>query len=287
MLFRSLDLSRLQEDGIRHERAVHAVLGIEQVLGGGARWRVEGYYKRFRDLLVGRLETEAERRERLSEYDFPDALSGSVPTEPQITVNAENGGAGAAWGLDVYLERLDPSTRLGGWISYAFGRAERETWGRRYPFEYDRPHAGNLVGQWRATDRFTLAGTLRLASGFPYTPAVGVRVSATRDERGRLVPETDARGNPIYAPDLGGLDNLQSGRLPAYARLDLRLTWRPGGPSGRWSAYAEVINALGRENAIAVEPAVVRDPVTGAPTVEESPDQGFPRIPTVGIRFRF
>lgn len=282
-----LDFSRLKEDGLRHERAVHAVAGLEKSFGAGGRFRVEGYYKRFRDLLVGRLETEAEIAERIAAYDFPEALRDSVPSEARITVNPVNGGAGRAYGLDFYLERLDPSARLGGWISYAWGRADRETYGRRYPFEYDRPHAGNLVARFRLSDRFALAGTFRLASGFPFTPAVGARVGAAFDERGRLVPEVDEDGEPFYRADLGGFENLHRGRLPYYSRLDLRLTYRHGGPGGRWSLYAEVINALNRDNAVEMGQAVSVDPDTGVVTVEETPTNGFPRVPTIGIRFRF
>ncbi len=275
-----LDLNAIGD--LFHERAVHAVAGLEKELTGGTRLRVEGYWKRFDDLLVGRLETEAERMRRLADYDFPAELAGSVPRDARITINPVNEGAGVARGLDVYLERLDPAARVAGWVSYSYGRAERETYGQRYPFEYDRPHALNVVGRIGITESWSLAATGRLASGFPYTPAVGVRVAAVEDDHGRLVPETDDDGNLAYAADLGGLDNLQRARLPLYARLDLRLTYR----RGRWSAYAEVINALNRQNGVAIETEVVANP-GGVPTVEEIPSFGFPRVPTVGVRVRF
>lgn len=276
-----LDLNAIGD--LLHERAVHAVVGLEKEMSGGTRLRVEGYWKRFDDLLVGRLETEAERLRRLADYDFPAELAGSVPRDARITINPVNEGAGVARGLDVYLERLDPAARIAGWISYAYGRTERQTYGRRYPFEYDRPHALNVVGRIGITESWSLAATGRLASGFPYTPAVGVRVAAVEDARGRLVPETDDDGNLAYAADLGGLDNLQRARLPLYARLDLRLTYR----RGRWSAYAEVINALNRRNGVAIETEVVANPGGDVPRVEEIPSFGFPRVPTVGIRVRF
>ena len=144
-----------------------------------------------------------------------------------------------------------------------------------------------MVGQLRLRDTLRLAGTWRLASGFPYTSAEGVRVAARRDSRGRYVPDTDEDGNLVYTPDFGGVGNLHAARLPAYARLDLRLTWQPRGREGRWQLYAEVINAFGRDNGVDVETNVVRDAAGGLPRVEESPSFGFPRIPTVGIRFRF
>ena len=145
----------------------------------------------------------------------------------------------------------------------------------------------NIVGRIGITERLSLAATARAASGFPYTPAVGVRVAAIRDERERLVPETDDEGNLAYAVDLGGLENLHSARLPLYARLDLRLTYRHGGPGGRWSAYAEVINALNRDNGVDIDQRVMARPGEELPTVEEIPAFGFPFVPTIGFRVRF
>lgn len=280
-----LDLNAIGD--LAHERALHAVVGLEKTFSRGTRLRVEGYWKRFEDLLVGRLETDAERLARVAAYDFPAELAGSVPNASRITINPVNGGAGSARGFDVYLERLDPAARIAGWVSYTFGKAERENYGLRYPFEYDRPHALNLVGRIGINDRWNLAATGRIASGFPYTPAVGVRVAATRDERDRLVPETDDDGNLAYAVDLGDLDNLHSARLPTYARLDLRLTYRRGGPEGRWSAYGELINALNRDNGVEIDARVRARPGEDLPTVEEIPAFGFPFVPTIGFRIRF
>lgn len=280
-----LDLNAIGD--LAHERALHAVVGLEKAFSRGTRLRVEGYWKRFEDLLIGRLETDAERSARVAEYDFPADLAGDIPSAARITINPVNGGSGVARGFDVYLERLDPGARVAGWISYTFGKAERENYGLRYPFEYDRPHALNLVGRIGVNDRWSVAATGRIASGFPYTPAVGVRVAATRDDRDRLVPETDDDGNLAYAVDLGELDNLNSARLPLYARLDLRLTYRHGGLGGRWSAYAEVINALNRDNGVDIDARVTARPGEALPTVEEVPAFGFPFVPTVGFRLRF
>ena len=280
-----VDLSRAREVGLRHERATHLVIGLEQDLGRDLTARVEGYHKRFDDLLLGRLETEAERLARVGRYDFPEALRGSVPAAPIILSAPTNEAGGDAWGLDVYLAHGNPAARLTGWVSYAWGRAERESYGRRYAFEYDRPHAFNAVGRYRLTSRWDLAATLRLAGGFPHTPALGLRVAAVEDDRGRLVPATDSAGNPQYTVDYGGVENLSSSRLPHYARVDVRGTYQR--PGGRWSFYIEVINLLGRDNAVVLEPRLQHDPGAALPRLLEVPGQGFPRVPTFGLRFRF
>ena len=282
-----LDLSAARELELRHETAIHVVVGVEQALGADVVARVEGYYKRFNDLLIGRLETEAERTGRLSQYDFPEDLQGSVPTAPLMTSHPTNDGRGDAHGLEAYLNHTNPAAPLTGWLSYAWGRATRESYGQRYPFEYDRRHAFNAVGRYRLTSRWDVAATARLASGFPYTAPVGLRVSGVEEEGDTLVPGMDSDGNLIYAVDYGGVANLNSGRLPSYARVDLRATYRRGGVSGHWSLYVEVINLLGRENPVELESRLEHDPGSNMPRLFEVPAQGFPRIPTFGFRLRF
>ena len=278
-----LDLSSPREQGLRHEKATHVVVGLEQALASALTARVEGYYKRFDDLLLGRLENEPERRERVAQYDFPEPLSASVPTTPLILSAPSNDAGGTAYGLDVFLSHTDAAAPLTGWLSYAWGRANRESYGRRYAFEYDRRHAFNAVGRYRLTSRWEVAATARLASGFPHTAPVGLRISAVEDERGRLVPETDSTGAFIYTVDYGSVDNLNEARLPYYARLDVRATYR----RGRWSLYVEVLNLLGRDNAVSLDPRLRHDPDSTMPRLSEVPSEGFPRIPTFGLRVRF
>ena len=281
------DLSPDRIATLRHERATHLVAGFEKDLGANVLVRIEGYYKTFDGLIVGRIESEAARRARVAQYFFPTDLQNSVPMASQITSIPANGGGGTAYGLDAYVARDEPAARVSGWLSYAWGRADRETYGLRYPFEYDRRHAFNAVGQFRLASRWRVAATAQVATGFPYTPVVGVRVAADEDENGRLVPARDTAGALVYAADLGGLENLQRGRLPAYARVDLRITNLRGDPPGRWSWYIEVINVLNRDNPVEFDTALEYDPDSLTPRVLQTPTAGFPLIPSFGVRIRF
>ena len=282
-----LDLSPARVAGLEHERATHVVVGYERDLGAGVLARVEAYHKAFDDLIVGRLETADERRRRLAQYDFPAAIQASIPAAATITSLPVNGGKGTAYGVDAYLARTAAAARLAGWLSYAWGRADRETYGLRYPFEYDRRHAFNAVGRYRLGERWSVAATAQVATGFAYTPAAGLRVAAVENADGRLVPARDAVGALVYAVDYGGLDNLHRGRLPYYARVDLRVTNRPGGAGGRWSWYLEVINLLNRDNPVELETALLHDPEGMRPRLIEMPTAGFPLLPSFGVRVRF
>lgn len=282
-----IDLSHASELGIEHERALHGIFGFEKDLASGTLFRMEMYYKRFDRRIVGRLETDEELQARLSRYDFPEELQGSIPTDRIITSSPTNDGRGTAYGLDFYLALRDPSAPLAGWLSYTWGKSNQEAYDRIYAFDYDRRHAFNLVGRYRVSNRFDIAVTGRLASGFPWTPPVGLRVSAVEDERGLLVPETDAAGNLVYTTDLAGVENLNSGRLPFYARFDIRATYRPRGLTGRWSLYFELINALNRDNAVELQSELEHNPESVFPGLVQVPSAAFPRIPSFGVRFRF
>lgn len=259
--------------------------------------RLEGYRKRFSDLLLGRLEPEAERLARVARYDFPVALASSVPIDPIITTIPGNDGRGRAHGFDLFVSRTTAraDARVNGWASYTWGKAERDGYGRRFPFEYDRRHAFATVASYRLTSRWELASTIRIASGLPRTAPVGLRVAAVEDAGDtdgdgildELVPDRDDAGRLVYAVDFGSVANLNQARLPPFARVDMRATWRPGGASGRWEMYAEVINLLNRKNAGALEPRLEFDPASDQPSIVEKRDQSIPRLPTLGLRVRF
>lgn len=284
-----VDLTPGARSPLRSERSRQVVLGIERDLGDGLLARVEAYGKRFDDLIIGRLETDVERAARVARYDFPASLSAEIPTERIITTNATNDGKGSARGFDLYVARTRSSSQSGlsGWAAYTFEVARREAYGREYAFEYDRRHSLSLVGAYRFGPHWDVAATFRAASGFPRTPVERVRVSAVEDARGRLVPERDAALRLVYSVDLGGVDNLNTERLPTFARLDLRGTFRPKGASGRWEFYLDVINALNRKNAGALDPELAFDPSAERPRVVEKRTASIPFLPSFGIRFRF
>ena len=291
-----LDLGGAAAAALVSETAMHGSLGIEQDLPGGITFRAEGYYKRFADLLVGRLETAPERLERVANYDFPPALAGEIPIDPIITTAPTNDGTGRAYGFDLFASRLQTrDARVTGWASYTWGRGDRDAYGRRYAFDYDRRHAVAAVIAYRWSPNWELATTTRVASGFPRTAPLGVRVAAIEDQADRdgdgvldeLVPAIDAAGLLVYEVNLGGVDNLYRARLPVFSRVDLRATWRPRGAAGRWELYAEVINLLNRKNAGAFEARLEYDPASDRPQIVEERDQSIPRLPTIGVRFRF
>ncbi len=289
-----VDLSSADRARLRSERATHALASIERTFASGVVARAEVYLKSFDRLIVGRLETPAETAARVALYEFPDALAASVPTAPIITSQAVNGASGRAYGFDLYLAHRPSSAseRLSGWASYTWGRASTSAYGRRYPLDYDRRHAFSLVGTYRASGWMDVAATVRIASGFPYTPGLGVRVKADArmNDVGdviRYVPARDAQDNLVWTANPGGVDTLNSAVLPVFARLDLRTTFRPPWSGHRWQFYAEIINVLNRTNAGALDAELTYDPNSDRPAVTYVRRGGFPLLPSVGVRLRF
>jgi hypothetical protein len=289
-----VDLTDARELALTSERSIHLLGALEREFSPGFVARVEGYYKTFDRTIVGRLETPAETAARVALYDFPAALQSSVPAAPQIVSEPVNGADGSAYGFDIYLSRQprSASERFSGWGSYTWGRANVDNYGRRYPFDYDRRHALSLVGTCRVNRWLELAGSARVASGFPYDPVLGLVVAAApvNDEAGNLVkyvPEVDANGLYVWTTTKGGVENLNSSTLPWFARVDVRATFKPSWSSSRWQFYVEIINVLNRENAGRLDPVLAYDPASDRPSVSYESQGAFPLIPSIGVRCRF
>jgi hypothetical protein len=282
------DLTAAGRLDLRPERATHVMVGVDRDIASGLLGRVELYYKGFSDLIAGRLETEDERLARLARYDFPPALQPTIPTAPMITSVPTNDSRGKAYGLDFFLSRADGPNRprLTGWVSYSLGKTQQDIYGRSVPFSYDRRHSLSVVWNWRLSNRVELAGTARAASGFPRTPPAGLRV-ATEEVGSRLVPVTSGPNRLALEIAPGGVDQLNSARMPMFSRLDLRLGYRPRGVSGRWEVYLESINVLKHNNAWFVDADIVQDQGSGMPRLQEEPVGGIPRVVTFGLRYRF
>lgn len=288
-----LDFSEL---GLRNERSKHVTLGFEKDLAGWSL-KAEAYYKNFRSLIGGALETAAEREVRLARYDFPANLRDGIPQGALITTRPLNEGSGEAYGIELVATRplRREGQRLAGWVSYSFGKATKEAYGLTLPFEYDRRHAFSAVGQIKASEKFDISFTLRAASGFPRTKPVGVRVAPVQDSLDQdgdgntteWIPQRDDAGFLVYTADYGSITNLLRDRYPLFARLDLRVNWRPRGERSRWLFYLEFINATNRENVGQYEATLRAAPGAETPVIEETPSAALPFLPTFGVRFRF
>ncbi|MCS6988033.1 MAG: TonB-dependent receptor [Chloroherpetonaceae bacterium] len=276
---------------LQAEQAIHYVLGVERWLNAEWQVRAEVYFKDFNRLIIQRREPqEVYRSNYLGGWAY-DKRNWSAPTtsiEPRLTTTPINEGDGSAYGIELLLERkaTSPQDWFSGWASYALAYAYRERDGLRIPFNFDQRHTINLVGNIRLNDVFSLGVRWRYGSGFPLTPAVAATPRIAPNAKGEPEIVTDPRGRVLFNLDYGGEDNLNSARLPAYHRLDVRLTAKTKAAGINWEFYLDVINAYNRSNVIAYRYDVEdrRDVPNGRlPLLVREQTDMLPLVPTLGV----
>lgn len=228
------------------ERARHADLSAEVAVFEGLRAQVSVY----------------DRREQATlrfDVAMPRLLNGVVrtPAATNLWLNALDV---QARGVEVTLRRAGAGP-ISGWISYGYGstrNTERAT-GAAYAGDFDQRHQVNAYASTRLGARTSAGAKFRYGSNFPLTAYVAGSWNALRP---------GATRNDV--------------RLPAYARLDLRASRTFLWSSRRLTLFAEVLNALDRDN-IGRTTGAIR--TTGV--VSGFTEALFPRIPSAGIRIEF
>ena len=82
-----------------------------------------------------------------------------------------------AYGIEFMIKK--PFGTLNGWVNYTYSRArvlvdnpvtgEQNNFGMAYPANYDKPHAFNLVANYRFSKRISFSGNLVYSTGRPIT----------------------------------------------------------------------------------------------------------------------
>ncbi len=141
-----------------------------------------------------------------------------------------NDAIGRVYGMELLL-RLRPEGALYGWIAYTLLRSERRDQpGQEYRlFDFDQTHIFNLVLGYKVGD-WRFGARLRYVTGNPDTPVEFAIYDADAD---------------VYLPVFGPLN---SGRIPDFHQLDVRVDyeWQLGPIDG--SIYADVQNAYNQPN---------------------------------------
>lgn len=165
-------------------------------------------------------------------------------------------------GLELMM-RLRPHGPWSGWLSYTLSRAEDRVDGRDQPRSWDQRHAINLGMVWtRGPWAFTLTDTYH--SGWPTTPLY----------------LNDGQSPAVVF----GARN--SARLPDYNSLDMRLTRTFALAHGALDVFAEVTNALSKENPCCSSYTYERNS-DGTATLTRHVDDWLPLVPAAGVLWRY
>lgn len=231
-------------------RATHWASGIEYQLQDDLLVKLDAYYKELDKLIIG-LEDQ--------EY-YPELTDEEYDALPLYTNDAE----GKAWGFELFVNK-DLTDRWYGWASLAWSRTQRTNniTGEDFRFAYDQPIIINSVASYQWNDNWTLGMKWRYQSGQLITPLLG----AEQDD------ENPDLYNPIYG-------ELNSERLPAYHKMDVRADRSFFFERWEMDLYFEVLNLYGRKNVVDYE-------YKNADYSEREDVTDLPTIVSVGVKATF
>ena len=226
-------------------RSRHYELGVERWVTPQRMFRVEGFYKIYRDLI--------EPNPRDDPQQYGDEF---LPVD------------GRTYGVDFLLRQFDTG-RFAGWMSYTYAvTTQTDPDGYKYFPQQDRRHDLNLVGTWRSGS-WAFNARFNLASGTPYTNVVG------EFRQLQYNPFQQAyQSSLVYYSFLFGPKDAE--RLPISHRLDLSVSnhWSMGGLT--ISPYLSMANAYNARNVLGYTFDYTKSP----PTRISLPQ--FPLLPTLG-----
>jgi hypothetical protein len=148
-------------------------------------------------------------------------------------INYVNGASGAAYGTELLIKK-EATDKLSGWLAVTLSKSERrnDLTGESFRFEYDQPINATLIANYKLSREWSVGSKWAYTSGRPYTPVVGTSGSYA-----------DGRPIPVYA-------GINSGTLPDYHRLDLRIDRHLLYDTWKLNAYFELNNVYQRQNVV-------------------------------------
>ncbi|HXU47232.1 MAG TPA: TonB-dependent receptor [Thermoanaerobaculia bacterium] len=219
----------------RAELSEHRVLGFERLFDRGPL----GLDSLRIELFERRIDDPRPRLENLLEpiNFFPEIEPDRVRVAPESS---------AARGLEI-LVRGKPRPGLSFWLAYSLSRATDRIGGETVPRPLDQRHAVTLDADFRLPRDWSLNLAWRYHTGWPTTP---VAIES--------VPSPSDPDEATLAALFGRLD---SRRLGAYHRLDLRASRRFDLRAGKLTAFLDVQNLYDRQNPSGFDLAI--DPEAG------------------------
>ena len=241
------------EDGIDEffptQKADHAILGLEQDLPAAFSLRVEGYRKDYREL----------RPRYESLFDplslVPELRWDRARIEPESAL---------AEGVEWLLTRRSDDP-WNGWLNYTWSRVRDEVQGEDVRRSWDQTHSVGGGLTWSDDDwQVTLAATYH--TGWPTTPV-------------RVVDRAPAPATIEVGPR-------NSERLADFASVDLRVSRDFKLPRGDLTVFAEVTNAINRQNPCCVDFSYGYE-ADGSLVLDREYRHWLPLVPSVGVLWRY
>ncbi len=163
---------RAENNNLSPEDAMHYILGYEYNKGGNYIFRVEGYYKKYSNLVL------------IDPNDF----------------FYKSGGEGNVKGVDVFL-KAKIYNKFTGWISYAYSDSKKKqfTATQLVPANYDITHNLSIVGSYNLTDQIVFGATYKISTGKPFTPVIGSEYVPSQNVYKPLYASLNSGRFPTYS----------------------------------------------------------------------------------------
>ena len=254
-------------DSVGPERGWQVAAGLAgSSASGRTTWSVEGYWRTMDGLVA---------------YRDGAAFTTPVDDWQELVVTGE----GRSRGLEAFVEHR--TDRLTAWLAYTLAKTDRRfdaiAGGAWFPYRYDRRHDVSAVVLARLSRRFDVSVSAVYGTGDAVTlPAA--TYDATYLSSGSIPYWTQsvptAASEVAYGPRNGH-------RLPAYARLDLGLTFYLDRGPRPHSVSLDVYNALNRKNPFVTLLDDRTDEATGESRQQLVGISLFPVLPSLSYRFAF
>ncbi len=243
----------------RSEWANQVAVGVERSFGRGMNIRVEGY--------VRAIENPRRRYFNLSReiLPFPEAEEDRVRIEPTEA---------RARGLELMVAQN--AGRLSWSASYALSATEGLVEGVWTPRFFDQPHAFQSMVSYGTESGWRFSVGWQYHTGWPITP---------REFAADTLGTNPDTGEPVIRA-VSSWGALNGDRLPAYHRLDLRVSRSFEVGRGLLSVFLDVFNLYNRANlrSYGYDVRLVGDELV---TRKVPGEEQLPVLPSLGIRWEF
>jgi hypothetical protein len=251
------------------ERTRQLAFGVERRLPFGITARAEVYSRSIDDQRPRHLNLEQELEV------FPEAEGDRLRIDPDrgrargLELMVEREGAGRwTWSLAYVLAQAEDE--VPAWLVQGCADSEQCPGLLWVPRRFDQRHAVTLLASYSPDPRWTISAGWRYHSGWPAT-AWSYRVEELES------------GRTFWTREFGPVREL---RLPAYHRLDLRVTRAFQVRGNPLTAFVDLFNAYDRTNLAGYEFGGTF--VDGMVLMERRNGQTLlPFLPTFGLRYEF
>ncbi|MBN1119157.1 MAG: TonB-dependent receptor plug domain-containing protein [Bacteroidales bacterium] len=254
------------------QKSWQTATGLAYNLNNKYEITVEGYYKEMENLV--------EFKEGSGFFSLGFESLDDITTQ----------GVGKSYGAEFMVQKSSGSFR--GWLSYTLSKSNRKfeeiSYGRVFPFTYDRRHNMAIVGSYDINPNFNFSFSWTYYTGQAFTLPDEKSISASYFER----LSSDISGDYWYNDDSeypsdGYFETRNNYRMPDYHRLDIGVNLKKNLQRAERTWSFGAYNAYFRPNAFIIYEGYDYSPLTGESKSVLKQLSIFPFVPYFRYSLKF